>query len=224
MPTDFTPDDLQFGTDELTPGQQYQNTTGSSQSSSYFNDPEVASAMTKLLGGVAAQTGGQYADFINNPTAHPIYQNALGGLLGSLKPSEDQARMGLNDQFRAAGNTASSSYGHAAQGLESNILRNRQTTASNLLTTLFPQVAGALMAPLAQTPAMVGANKLQQETAQNTTQAGSVQSPREMGSGGGVQMQQGYRYDNTGMGAVRGGAGSLVPVGQTTIQIPGMKK
>jgi len=180
---------------KLKPGQQ--------QSGTYFQQPNVVKALTNLMGGVAEQTGSQYADFINNPTGSPIYQNALGGLLGSLVPGENASRMALNDQFRAAGNTASSSYGHAAAGLESDIMRNRSETASKLLTTLFPQVTDALYKPLASTPSLIDATKLQQAqgVANKATDTGG-----SMGGG-----PAGYMYNDTGIGAQRGGAGTLVP-------------
>ncbi len=191
---------------KLTPGQQYSQQA--SQGQTYFSDPNLAKAMSSLLGGIASDTGSQYSNFLSNPAGSPLFQNALSGLLGSLQPSENAARMNLNDQFRAAGNTASSTFGQKAMGLESELLRNRQTLSSDLLTKLFPQMAEALYKPVGQIPSLLDATKLQQN--QSAGLSGGVTGSGSTGQVTGAGPVGGF-YSDTGIGAQRGGAGTLMP-------------
>jgi hypothetical protein len=129
------------------------------------------------LGGVAQGAGQNYLNFISNPTSHPYFSNALGGLLEALRPSENNARLALNDQFRAAGNTGSSVYGQNAMGLESELMRNRGSMASQLLTTMFPQITQALMAPMSQVNGLIQALTLQQQQSQSAGQSQGMGQP-----------------------------------------------
>lgn len=153
------------------------------QSSTYFQNPELAKALAALLGNQAQQAGADYMDFVKNPASNPIFQSALGGLLDSLAPSENNARVALADQFRAAGNTASSTFADKAMGLETELLRNRQLMSSDLLTKLFPQVTEALYRPMGQIPQLLDAQKLQQATQQSKSVYGGVtRDPKNTGN------------------------------------------
>jgi hypothetical protein len=124
------------------------------------------------MAGLTGDAAGQYMDFLLNPTASPLFQNALAGLLAQMQPERNAAIMGMNDMFRAAGNTASSTYGDAAAGLASRFYRDELGAAGSLLTNLFPQMANALFAPLGQVPELLNANKLSRSVQQSQTETG----------------------------------------------------
>jgi hypothetical protein len=123
----------------------------------------------------AQNAQGQYMNYISNPTGSPLFQNALSGLLNSLIPSEKMGAQNLGDQFRAMGNMSSGIYGNAAANYQGDILRNRQTMASQLLAQQFPQMVQALMAPQGLAAQLAAALKLQQ----------SFGAPQMGGGGGG---------------------------------------
>lgn len=157
--------------------------TSSSQGQTYSSNPDLMQRLAGSLGGVIGQQSQDYSNFVNNPTSNPAYTNALSGMLAGLVPSENDARRNLADTFRAAGNTASSTFGQKAMGLESDILRNRQTTASDLLAKLYPSIAQAKFAPLSQTNGLIDALKLQEQSSQSQgTSSGTSQSYNPNGS------------------------------------------
>jgi len=167
------------------------------QSGQYFQNPGAVNNFAGAMVNPINESAYSYNRFINDPTSHPYFQNALGGLLNALVPSENNARLNLNDQFRAAGNTASSTYGHNAMGLEAELMRNRQQTASQLLTTMFPQITQAMFAPMGQADSLINALKMSQSTGSST---GSSESTSPVPQGGGQSIQ----YANGG-GAGGGG-------------------
>lgn len=146
-------------------------------SGSFFSQPDLASQMANIFGGVQGRAGNNYMDFIMNPTGHPAFSNALSGLFGALQPSENAGRVSLMDMFRGAGNTASSTFGQKAMGLESEFMRNRQQMASQLLASLFPQISQALFNPLSQTDELLNALKL------NASVSGSDQNASSFSTG-----------------------------------------
>jgi len=113
----------------------------------------------QLLGGLSQQAGGQYMNFVQNPTRSPLYQNQLSGLLRSLEPSENRAQTNLMDTFRNAGNMSSGAMGVASGNLQGELVRNRQVLASQLLGQMFPQMIAALQGPMSQASGLVGALK-----------------------------------------------------------------
>ena len=156
--------------------QSQQSSQSTQQSGQYFQNPNLVNAVSGSLGGVQQQAGQNYMNFINDPTSHPYFSNALSGLLQALVPSENAARMNLGDTFRAAGNTASSTFGDKAVGLESELMRNRMGTASQLLTQMFPQIASALYNPMSQTSSLIDALKMNQSSGQSSSQGTSFGS------------------------------------------------
>lgn len=171
------------GLPKIGEGQSASTGQSASESSTFFQNPQLAGALSNLLGGTATEAGGSYMDFIKDPTSHPIFNSALNGLFGALEPSENAARMNLGDTFRASGNTASSTFADKAVGLEGEFMRNRGSIASNLLTTLFPQVTDALYKPMGQIPSLLDATKLQQANAASTTNSATVQRKPEATGG-----------------------------------------
>lgn len=160
------------------------NKQSSQQSSkSFFSDPALVQQLSRILGGAAGDTGAQYANFLRDPVSNPLYTNALAGMLGELQPGFQAERAGLADQFRAAGNTGSSTYGDAANRMALGHERNMGGIASQLLTTLFPQMAQALFAPMGQIPNLLNALKLQES--QGSSQGTSWAPPQQPGGGGG---------------------------------------
>jgi hypothetical protein len=197
-----------------------QKSTSKSNQSTFFSDPTLANALGQSAGGVAQGAAGNYLNFINNPTAHPYFTNALGGLLQALIPSEQNARMSLNDQFRAAGNTASSTYGQKAMGLESELMRNRQGVASQLLTSMFPQITQALFAPIGQSSNLMNALKLSQGSSSSNSSGQSFFNPNTGQPGGGgmsfTGFQQGGNPFGFGLDTVRDRAPGYGSIGQPT--------
>lgn len=139
--------------------------TQSSQST-YFAQPgqipQAAQGFIPSTFNQATGAQGQYQNYLSNPTGSPLFQNSLSGLLAALQPSEKMAGQNLADTFRAAGNMASGAYGTAASNLQGDILRNRQSLASNLLTQQFPEMTQALMAPQSLATQLLQAMKLSQ--------------------------------------------------------------
>ncbi len=160
------------------PGQ----TLGSSQGGTYFQDPALIQQLSSLLGGVGSQAAGQYMNFVANPTASPLYQNQLSGLLNALAPSEQLARTNLADTGRAAGMYSSGTFANAAARQEGDILRNRQTLASQLLGQMFPQMTQALQQPMSLAEQLINSLKLQQNSQQQSSQQFA---PQTSGGGGG---------------------------------------
>lgn len=122
----------------------------------------------------------QYMGFVQDPASSSLYQNQLTGLLQALVPSEQQAQTNLADMFRGAGNMASSQFGQSASRLQGDILRNRQTLASQLLGQMFPQMAQALQMPISLEAQLMQALKSQQ-----AQQQARLMQPGPQSSGGG---------------------------------------
>lgn len=137
------------------------------QYGSHYLDPKMVRNLAQTLGGVQQGAASQYLPFLQNPTASPLFQGQLSGLLASLQPSEDLARRNLSDQLRASGNAASSTGAGAIRMGESDILRNRQELSSKLLGQSFDQIVRALMAPQQQIPQLINALKLNYGTGQS---------------------------------------------------------
>jgi hypothetical protein len=162
--------------------------TATSSGGQYFFDPRLAQDLSSALGGLQQSLIPQYQSFISNPTAHPLYQNQLSGLLASLAPSEAQARQGLTDTFRAAGGLRSGAYGYGASNLEGNLMANRQELASKLLGQVFPQVTQSLQQPMSQISALLQALQLSQQQSQSQSTQQSTGS--SSGSSSTPQQQQ----------------------------------
>lgn len=107
----------------------------------------------------------KYMKFVQNPTASPLYQNQLSGLLAALAPGEAQQRQNLGDVFRGAGNMSSGIYGNAQTNLISQQGLNRQQLASQLLGQMFPQMTQALMGPISLEAQLRQAMQAQQASA-----------------------------------------------------------
>jgi len=162
------------GTAPVKTSESTQNAQNASQSANYFANPGVAGSVIGSTGGLVNQAAGQYNDIVNNPTGSQAFQNSLTGMLAALNPSEQASRRSLADTFRAAGNTASSTYAKGAAGLESNIMRNRGELASNLLAKLYPAVTQAAFAPIGQADSLLNAQKMQQATSSGSSTGDST--------------------------------------------------
>jgi hypothetical protein len=164
-----------------------------------FLDPKLVQGLAGTLGGVQQNAAGNYMDFLSNPTAHPLYQAQIGGLLQSLMPGEQRARQGLTDTFRAAGGLRSGAYGREAGMLEGDLQDNRSQTASRLLGQMFPQMTQALQNPMNNIPSLIQSLKLSQGTggARGASSSGWDSIPLSQGlntpmsSGGYAGPQQG---------------------------------
>lgn len=164
-------------------GQQSQSTKDLLQrSKTYYSDPALAGGASQALAKLIGQQSQGYSEFVDNPTASPAYQNALSGMLAALVPGEQEGRRDLADVFRAAGNTASSSFGEAANKYQQGVDRNRMAVASDLLAKLYPQIAGAKFAPISQTNDLLNAMKLEDSQTQSREQ--STSNPVNFNSGG----------------------------------------
>jgi len=146
---------------------------GVASGNTFYSDPKY---VENLLKGLTGQQS-QLSNYMQNPAASPLFQGQLSGLLQALVPSEQGAVTGLNDMFRAGGNTASSVYGGAAQGLQSNLLQNRQELASKLLGQSFGQTTNAMLQQMGLTPQLLNALKLSQQQGAQPQQSGLGLSP-----------------------------------------------
>lgn len=171
-------------------GQNSQSTSQSySQGGTYFANPDQAARTSNALSNLIGQQAQDYSQFVNDPTSSPAYTNALAGMLAALAPGEAEGRRDLADVFRAAGNTASSSFAEAANKYQQGVDRNRQLLASDLLAKLYPQIAGAKFAPISQTAPLLDATKLEQNRSQSQSQSSSV--PGDSGTSFGLPRPRG---------------------------------
>lgn len=164
---------------------------GSAKSSSKttFLDKGLLQSLMKMFGGMMGQTSGGYANFVNDPTSSPAFQNSLSGLLAALQPQETASRNALTDQFRASGGLRGSAFGQSASNLEGDIMRNQQVTASDLLAKMYPEIANAMFAPMGQLASLLSGAK-------GTTSEGAASGS---GSGGGGLQRAGPIQNYTPM-------------------------
>jgi len=201
------------GTAPVKTSESTQNAQNASQSANYFANPGVAGSIIGSTGGLVNQAAGQYNDIVNNPTGSQAFQNSLTGMLAALNPSEQASRRNLADTFRAAGNTASSTYAKGAAGLESNIMRNRGELASNLLAKLYPAITQAAFAPIGQADSLLNAQKMQQATSSGSSTGDSTswgyppQSGDKAGSASVSSASTPISFGGTGYGQNAGSSG-----------------
>src|SRR5712692_5035264 len=137
--------------------------TGQASQATYFGKPPP-NLDPGNVGATSQQAMSGYNQFLQNPAGSNLFQSTLSGFFNNphLLQAEHSARQGLQDQFRSAGNLASGQFGTASGHLESDILGNRQSTAANLLSQLFPQETNAMLAPGNQLVQLLNALKLSQ--------------------------------------------------------------
>lgn len=180
-----------------------------SSTSTYFAQPgqipQAAQGFIPSTFNQATGAQGQYQNYLSNPTASPLYQNTLSGILAALQPSEKQAGTNLMDMFRGAGNLSSGAFGTAASNLQRDILRNRQELASKVLAQQFPEMTQALMAPQSLATQLLQAMKLSQGF--GAPQLGGAGGRGGAGGGGGFDLMAPF---DTG---VPGGSSPLNPFG-----------
>jgi len=160
---------------------------GSGTTGGGFTGGDFVSQLLAMLGGLSGQAGGQYMNFVQNPTASPLYKNQLSGLLKSLEPGEQRAQTNLMDAFRNAGNMSSGAMGTATGNLQGELQRNRQVTASQLLGQMFPQMIAALQGPMNTSAGLVGALRNPQSSSSGGSGWDSI--PPSLGLG--TQMSSG---------------------------------
>lgn len=180
--------------------------TSSGSNQQYFQDPAMVQQLSQMLSGVGQQAGSQYMNFVSNPTASPLFTNQLSGLLQSLQPSEAASRTAMQDSGRAAGMMASGPFANATALNESNILRNRQTMASQLLGQIFPQMTQALQQPMSMSEQLINAMKMQQ-----SSQASNSQQFGPQAANGGLTDPFGMLSNQPSGGIPGGGNGSGTP-------------
>ena len=178
--------------------QQSQNTTQSQQSaqstgsSGTYLPPEKIAALNSLMGFLANPGGG--------------LKNVIQPLLNELVASEDRSRTTLADQFRAAGQSGAGSFAQAARQNESDILRNRQTTATEAgLKYLQPLISG-------YGTALTGIPALSQSNQQSSSQGTS--------SGQGASSGQGSSYSPEAQAATTARALGALGVTPTGAYVP----
>ena len=169
-----------------------------SSGGSYFGIPDVAQSIAGDTSGLIHQQAGQYNQFVTDPFASPVTNNAIAGYLAGLTNSENMARQNLADQFRAAGNTSSSTFGQKAMGLEGDILQKRFSGVADIVSKLYPEIAQAMYNPISQGASTIDATKLQQQ--QSQSQGYSTGSNKSGLAGGGWQFTPGYGVPGAGGG------------------------
>lgn len=157
-----------------------QNAYGTQSFGTTYLDPKLVQQLSEALGNMATGNMQQLQSYISNPTASPLFQNSLSGLMNALAPMEKQAQTNLSDQFRGMGNMSSGQYGVAGANLQGDLLRNRQTLASQLLAQQFPQMVNALQSPISMIPNLLQALKERQ----GTMGAGGAGARASSGGGG----------------------------------------
>lgn len=180
------------------------NQSSQQSGSTFFGSNPIADPLAEL----GKQATNQYMGFVQDPTAHPLFQSQIGGLLQSLIPSENRARTGLTDMFRSAGGLRSGSYGREATQLEDSLMQRRSQTAAQLLGQMFPQMVQALNNPIAQIPNLLQALKLSQSSGSSQGSSTDPQGGGSYGGGGGS-----YGLNSNGMGGGWNG-GQLASAGE----------
>ena len=161
---------------DYAPGQA----AGSSQSGQYFSDPALVGQLAGALGNNAQQAAAQYMPFVQNPTASPLFQTQLQGILSNpaLIASRQGAQTNLADQFRNAGNMSSGAFANAAGRQASDFNAQDQSFAAQLLGQIFPQMTQALQQPQNLGEQLINAMKMSQSSSQ-------AQRTGSSGGGGG---------------------------------------
>ena len=178
---------------------------GPLSSQTYYADPGAAGDLIQRLIQNMQTQQGNLNSFIANPTASPLYQGQLSGLLGSLAPDEQRGATNLQDIFRNAGNTSSSTFGSAANQYQGDVQRNHQELASKLLGQSFQQIVSALLPQIQQGPQLLEAMRLSQSY--RAPQQQSVSSSSGAGSTG----SGASGLNNSLLSALAGGSGSGTP-------------
>ncbi len=149
-----------------------ERTTGTSQSesSTFFANPTQAASLANLIAGNAGRASNQYFDFIENPTAHPLFQTTLQGMLQALRPQVEQGYSDLSDMFRKAGvgTQQGGAYGVALGRYAGDVNRQQNELASKVLANMFPQVTQALDRPMSQVVPLLDATKLSRSASSST--------------------------------------------------------
>ena len=177
-------------------------------------DPRYSGLFDQLQGQIGAIPQFNFEDTLNQAFRGPYFQAVSGGLLGALEPRFAQQRLGLQDQFRAAGTKPSSAFAqgmsnlYGQQGLQQNQLLS--SLANSLLGTSVQ--AGQLGLESALAPISAGTNLLRslpQGESMTTTENVDMNAMINMlmqlkgatGGGGGESMAQ---FEDR-MGVGRGG-------------------
>jgi hypothetical protein len=164
---------------------------GPLSSQTYYADPNAAGDLIQRLIQNMQTQSGNLNSFIANPTASPLYQGQLQGLLGALAPDEQRGATNLQDIFRNAGNTSSSTFGSAANQYQGDVQRNHQELASKLLGQSFQQIVGALLPQIQQGPQLLEAMRLSQSyrapQQQSVSSSGGSSTPSSSLSGSTAQ-------------------------------------
>lgn len=170
---------------------------GGERSGTYFSDPNTVANLTGTLSGQATNAANMWNQFVQNPAGSDLFQKQLAGLLmnPNLVRSRQQAVTGLGDQFRAAGNMSSGAFANAAARQQGDFNAQDQSTAAQLLGTLFPQVANALQQPQNLAAQLMSVLKMQ-------AAGRNPAAPQSAGGGGGGSQPQ-----PTGMAGWAGGSG-----------------
>jgi hypothetical protein len=137
--------------------------TSSSTGGQRFADPGLAMGTANTALNLGRSLSQSYDDLVKNPGGSPMMQNAIAGVLAAAHPSSATAQARLSQLMGAAGvgGGVPTSYAGAAQGAYgSDAMRAKMATTSNLLATLFPSMAKATYAPIAQIPGVMDATKL----------------------------------------------------------------
>ena len=100
------------------PGSNTTDASNQSQQSTYYANPAIAGSVSSNLANLINKNSASYDNFVSDPTSHPAFINSLQGMLAAMAPSENLGRRNLADVYRAAGNTASSTYAKGAAWLK----------------------------------------------------------------------------------------------------------
>ena len=144
-------------------------------SGTQFSDPQLAVGGLAQQGGLIGTLAPAYQQFLESGT-HPLIESVIPGILAQNEPAFRGQQRDLADQFRMAGNTASSAYQKEAGKLGAQQYGQELGQISNIISTLYPQIAGAYQAPISQADQLINALKLQQQQSTGSSSSSASSS------------------------------------------------
>ena len=133
---------------------------------SQVTTPDVSPAYTSLLNQLQGQIAGipkfDWGQILQQSFDSPYFRSVSQGLLGALRPQEQQAQRGLSDMFRGAGMLNSTAFGQGMSNLRGQQGAYRNQTMANLAQSLLGSglQAGQLGLQSALAPIQMGTGLL----------------------------------------------------------------
>jgi hypothetical protein len=154
-----------------------------------FADPQAALGAGADVNRLISTLAPAYQQFLQDPTQHNLIQQAIPGMLAANEPMFRSQMRDLADAGRLSGNTASSAYQKEAGKLAAGQYATELGQISNLVSTLYPQIAQSMYNPIGMSDELVNALKMGfRESSGSSTGTASSSTPyfAPQSGGGGI--------------------------------------